>query len=286
MRTKRPAFTLIELLVVIAIIALLLSIIVPALRVAKERTMDTICSSNIRQYQIAMAMYCNDNDSKFANGEDWIYIGFINGSGVFPPAGVPFGCVWHDASLYPNGTVVAYLGDNNVALCPVFKMISPSRCNCATNPGSGHNAAIQIEPQFNYTLSAYLGAYRTRPTINANQAIKITKVRSPSQVVVFGEENPMSVPANTRPNLSRGTSGTLNDCLLWPLDPAMAKTIIAGQTNGKYADFNTISFNDSFATYHRAKDGGRYLGVSNAVFVDGHVEYVTAEETLKYTWPF
>jgi prepilin-type N-terminal cleavage/methylation domain-containing protein len=53
----RKAFTLIELLVVIAIIALLLSIIVPALRKAKDQARKVICASNLSQLGKALEMY-------------------------------------------------------------------------------------------------------------------------------------------------------------------------------------------------------------------------------------
>lgn len=58
----RKAFTLIELLVVIAIIALLLSIIVPALKKAKDQARKVICASNLSQLGKALEMYeqsCN-----------------------------------------------------------------------------------------------------------------------------------------------------------------------------------------------------------------------------------
>ena len=55
-------FTLIELLVVISIIALLLSIIVPALGRAKDMAKKTICSSNLRSLSMAAIFYAEDND--------------------------------------------------------------------------------------------------------------------------------------------------------------------------------------------------------------------------------
>lgn len=69
MKKKKNAFTLIELLVVIAIIALLLSIIAPALRVAKQRAYDVICSSNLNQIGIAMHVYAADNNDVIPSGD-------------------------------------------------------------------------------------------------------------------------------------------------------------------------------------------------------------------------
>ncbi|MEK6643218.1 MAG: prepilin-type N-terminal cleavage/methylation domain-containing protein [Planctomycetota bacterium] len=59
---KLKAFTLIELLVVIAIIALLISILLPALSRARELSKRTVCSSNLRGIGQAFYIYAQDGD--------------------------------------------------------------------------------------------------------------------------------------------------------------------------------------------------------------------------------
>lgn len=59
--TGKKGFTLIELLVVIAIIALLLSIVMPSLKKAKEISRSVVCKTNLRNIHMALAMYAEDN---------------------------------------------------------------------------------------------------------------------------------------------------------------------------------------------------------------------------------
>ncbi|MFQ6036543.1 MAG: type II secretion system protein [Sedimentisphaerales bacterium] len=75
-RYKTRGFTLIELLVVIAIIALLLSILIPSLRKAKEKVRQTACKSNLRNVGIAILMYLDEHGrilphTRSSNGFLW-----------------------------------------------------------------------------------------------------------------------------------------------------------------------------------------------------------------------
>ena len=85
---RRSGFTLIELLVVVAVIAILLAILLPALRKARTLTKRIACQSNLKQIAVAWNMYLDDNDGRFYQNRNanLLYGGW---SGMQPPSPRP-----------------------------------------------------------------------------------------------------------------------------------------------------------------------------------------------------
>ncbi len=94
----KKAFTLIELLVVIAIIALLMGILMPALRKARDQARTVVCKSNLNHWGKIFYLYAHDNESKFM---------------VWNPSNSPGAGTWMVPLMPYYGQ-----GEGKVRLCP------------------------------------------------------------------------------------------------------------------------------------------------------------------------
>ena len=83
---RKKGFTLIELLVVISIIAVLLSILMPALSKAKKMARMVICSNNLHQIAIGLNSYAAGNDGYYMERPDhWVNSAFWDAGGSTGP---------------------------------------------------------------------------------------------------------------------------------------------------------------------------------------------------------
>ena len=77
-RRRRLAFTLVELLVVVGIIALLIAMLLPALRKAKDQAVRTECASNLRQWGQALAIYAAQHKGYFPDNWNGQHLSWIS----------------------------------------------------------------------------------------------------------------------------------------------------------------------------------------------------------------
>jgi len=280
---KVKGFTLVELLVVISIIAILLALLMPAMKKAQEQARFIVCKNNFKNYGLAFAMYLQANRDRFPHPTVCLY-----SWKSFTPDH-PAACRWHDQGVTPDGPLWPYIRDKNVSLCPTFARIALQR-------GKGHRdhdktLDIPIHSQFTYSVNGNLGAgdevenlMLVRPT---NRMPGLGNVKRPAEIMLMTEENCWTMNASiTTPYLNYRIKQNnvtlnlsyygLNDMFFYP---SILGGALAGDKNG-----------DCIATFHKATDTALCNGYSTILYIDGHVgsdkayDAATAATTVRKSW--
>ena len=119
----KKIFTLIELLIVIAIIAILASMLLPALNQARDKAKNISCSSNLKQIGTAFMSYSVDNGGEFPLP--------LTGSHLTKFAGSWFSAVTMKAYLGGKEAADGWL-INKVFGCPIGLKLNGARLSCYT----------------------------------------------------------------------------------------------------------------------------------------------------------
>jgi len=230
---RGAAFTLIELLVVIAIIAILAAMLLPALASAKSKAVRIGCLNNLKQMDLLCQIYTDDNNDRFPT-----CLSTANG---FWDTTDELNNWW--GTLIFGGTTNNYPSFHDPAVNGPIKLQGGNVWNWAFNfnlVGYGYNSFfLSCTPN----APSVLGVNFVKFSSFAN--FKRGAVVNPTDLLVFGDKQPK--PAD----LSASAS------LWW----AHADMNPATSTTQAYEGIDTTRHN-----------GGKYPGIGNVGFSDGHAE--------------
>lgn len=186
-RTKASAFTLVELLVVIGIIALLVSILLPALSRARRSAETVNCLSNLRQLGLATAMY----------NDEW------RGYMPYPTtqldtSGDP--SLWFNV-LDPYLQAAVQGANNRTGVAAERNYAAYKQCPVYESFSGGKDSGAQD------TLKEYSRTYKMNAMIrhnNPKSQAKITEIRQPAEFVYIGDGLSMDLIGEIPNNFENG----------------------------------------------------------------------------------
>lgn len=279
MRIK--AFTLIEILIVISIVAVLMTILLPALNKARELAQGSACKANLKNYAFATIMYADDNDDRFVDPRSC----YFSQDAAYPvEAGIskPRHVRWCNRDVYLRehpeyaGSFYAYFQEAKAFICPTF---SRQAFYNGDDPLQAEVPKVRnYLPWYNYTMNAYLGTLDK--DFRKSRVLKRSEVKRPGETFSFTEESTWFDPEYS-------VSG-LNDTYMW-VGPDSHVLQWVSYTGGyrliKAGPEGVGPLGNVIAGFHNAPTGDPLGGRGNCAFLDGHVSAHTREDTFMLAWP-
>jgi len=268
---KRTRFTLIELLVVIAIIAILASMLLPALGKARESGKSASCLGNLRQQGLSMMNYTASNGD-FLPTSYYYKNGSTSGDGYV-----------HWSAIITGRESATEPFEDKAFSCPSLVIPDPAQGSNGGWLPSKPTKDAQAK-YMGYTANEIFIPRKKIPTLVDIQLVKISRAVSPSSEILVTEYtsnaaliDDSSASGGQAIKSHRPTSGISDGGSIW-----------GGGEAGPIGSPKMISAAEAKATFQGTSAGhhigyvgyNRHNGKANYAFADGHAEAKTIEQTL------